>query len=126
MPREDTQFKPGNPGGPGAPKGPRLSTRIARWLDEHPEDEESLMLALIAMGTGKRRMLKDSQEDGGVRLPDLDWFKELRELIQGKPTEKVESKTTEAEVVKYVRVDNGRDAGLHPPESTAPVAPEPG
>ena len=94
MPREDAQFKPGWKGGPGAPKGPRLSTRILKWLDKHAEDEEALMIALIALGTGKRRLLKDDQEDDGIRKPDLDWFKELRELIQGKTPERtIVSKT---------------------------------
>lgn len=41
MPKEDTQFKPGNPGGPGRPKGSRskLSEAFLRALaddfDEH-------------------------------------------------------------------------------------------
>ena len=109
-----TQWQPGQSGNQGN-KGPRLSTRIAKWLDDHAEDEEALMTALIALGTGKRRLLNDDQEEGGKRKPDLDWFKELRELVQGKPTERQEVTTTDKPQVKQVNVpvknDESSDTG---------------
>src|SRR5208283_2827283 len=46
--------------------------------------EDDLLIALTAMATGKRSLLKDDKEEDGKRKPDLEWFKELRELIQGK------------------------------------------
>ena len=41
MPREDTQFKPGNPGGPGRPKGSRdkLSFAFIEALAKTFEDK---------------------------------------------------------------------------------------
>jgi hypothetical protein len=35
VPREDTQFKPGNPGGPGRPKGRSISEELKAILGEH-------------------------------------------------------------------------------------------
>ena len=99
------QWKPGQSGNQGN-KGPRFTTRLEKFLDDNPQLEKDLLMALAAMATGRRSLIADVNEEGGKRKPNLDWFKELRELVQGKPTERQEVTTkNEPAVVELPKKD---------------------
>ena len=77
MPKEDTQFKPGNPGGPGRPLGSknRLSEYFLHELTDHFEmhgreaiekvfeDRPSEYLRIIASLIPKELILEQTQEE---------------------------------------------------------------
>ena len=77
MPKEDTQFKPGNPGGPGRPLGSknRLSEYFLHELADHFEthgreaiervfeDRPSEYLRIIASLITKELILEQTQEE---------------------------------------------------------------
>lgn len=87
-------WKPGQSGNPsGYSKGRRAAAAIAKFMDEFAADPD-LGRAVVAMATGRKKYLKDAEEDGGVRTPEVAWFLALRDTIDGKPVDKVEAEVT--------------------------------
>ena len=94
MPKEDTQFKPGNPGGPGRPKGSknRLSEYFLHELADHfekhgteaiervCEDSPGEYLRICASLIPKELILEQTQEqtvrwvvNANPQLTEVQW-----------------------------------------------------
>jgi hypothetical protein len=58
----------------------RIADSIKKLIDENGLDK-TVALTLIAMATGNKKLITDS--DGTVRTPDLDWMKELLDRVDG-------------------------------------------
>jgi hypothetical protein len=90
----EQQWKPGHaPNAAGYSRGRRLADAIHRALDENGLDA-TVARTVVAMAIGQK--IKD-------RSPDLDWFKELRSMIDG-PGERRDVQTIAVDVANDVTV----------------------
>ncbi len=81
------------------------------------DSDSDLAIAAIACATGKRRLLKDDEEEGGKRKPDLAWWLAVRDEIDGKVPDvsKTEIDLRNATRPIFETGDDGRDPEVPPP-----------
>jgi hypothetical protein len=100
----ETQWKPGQAPNPnGYSRGRRIADALHRALDKRGLDDD-VATTVIAMALGQKL---------GDRVPHLEWFRELRSMIDG-PNERIERTSSNDTTVNVVAVSSASTSTIDP------------